>query len=193
MAGATAEVNADSLTGATMKGKHATLSQIKQTLALRAAGMTKAVIAESTGLSISTISRISKRFNAPKGTAIKRLIEEAQSDMLGKLTDDSALRLEVAKLMYEDMALNRLLRDKIAESLDTLQTDDPSSAAVNLRALNSAASAIITAQKAARTAVGMNNEDVADKELPVLHIEELTAGQIEQMRREQAGYYEGVD
>lgn len=176
-----------------MQGKHATLSQIKQALALRAAGMTKVIIAEKTGLSMSTIGRIIKRFKAPKGIAIKRLIEEAQSDLLDKLNDDRALRLEVAKLMQEDMALNRLLRDKIAESLGALQTDDPDAATVNLRALNSAASAMITAQKAARIAVGAGNQEQDGEELPVLRIEELTADEIEHMRRGQEAFYSDID
>jgi len=168
-----------------MRGKHATLSQIKQALALRAAGMTKALIAEQTGLSISTIGRINKRFNAPKGTAVKRLIAVAQSDMLAKLADDDGLRLEVAKLMHEDMALTRLLREKVAESVDALRTDDPDAAAENLRALNSAASASITLQKAARTAIGANEDRIADVDLPVLRIEEMTAAEIEQLRQRQ--------
>ncbi|MFK7160836.1 helix-turn-helix domain-containing protein [Marinospirillum sp. MEB164] len=172
--------------------KHANITQIKKALALRSIGMTRAAIAEKTGLSPATLSRIFKRFNAPKGAAVERLAREAQSELLDKLNNNQALRLEIAKLLHEDMALTRLIREKIADSLEALDTTSPEAAAVNLRALNSAASAMITAQKTARIALGA--ESITDEEvMPVLRIETLTDTDIAQLRRNQQEAYAALN
>lgn len=168
-----------------MSGKHSTLSQVKKAIALRAIGLSRAAIADQTGLSESTLARIFRKHGASKGAAIPRLLEETKRQLIESLSNDQSLQLEAAKLMIEDLALNRTLRDKISESLAQLPTNDPNEAAMNLRALNSAASALITAQKAARVAIGADQDRALADELPVLTIVGMTEEQVAEMRYQQ--------
>lgn len=176
-----------------MAGKHATITQIKQALVLRAIGLSRTAIAEETGLSESTVARIMRRHHAKKGSAVDKLAEETQRQLVETVAHDDRLRLEAAKLMLDDLALSRLLRDKLAATLHHLNTDDPDSAPVNARALSSAASALITSQKAARIAIGADQERLREPEMPVLRIEMLSVDQIEEMRAAQRAELESEE
>ena len=65
-----------------MPGKHVTLSQIKQILALREIGATRTVIATEVGVSISTVSRICKRFSSRKGRVQTKLVADSQQRLI---------------------------------------------------------------------------------------------------------------
>ena len=168
-----------------MPGKQATTDQLKQALALRAAGLSRTVISDQTGLSESTISRICRRHKAKKGSIIDKIAEETQRQLVDYLSNDQNLKVEAAKLVFEDLALSRLLRDKLATTILNLDTTDPKSAAVTARALNSAASALVSTQKASRIAINADHEAMTEADLPILKIEELTAEEIEQIRATQ--------
>ncbi|MCP4597189.1 hypothetical protein [Neptuniibacter sp.] len=164
-----------------MPGKHANISQIKEILALRAVGATRASIAASTGVSYSTISRICKRFSAPKGHMKDRLVKEAQQ-RINNLCNDEKLQQATACMIVDDIVLNKLIREKITEAVLSLDTTNPHEAANALRALNSASSAAVSTQKAARIATGADKFDEYSEELPELTIKVMDDADVAQVR-----------
>lgn len=165
-----------------MAGKHATLTQIKHVIALRTCGATRAVIAQQTGVSISTVARICARFGATKGRARQQLVEEAQKQLIEKINDSRSLLNEATQQLADDLVLTRIIREKIVEGVLNLQLSDPLEVANSLRALNSAASALASAQKIGRIATRADSLADHDKELPVLQINEMSADDIKQVK-----------
>lgn len=168
-----------------MPGKHATLSQVKLVVALRESGATRAVIADQVGISISTVSRICKRFGSSKGRIRFKLVEEAQQQLLERLGNNEALLQETTLQLADDLASGRIIRDKITEAVLRLPLNDPDQVANVLRALNSAASALATAQKIGRIATGADNRVDQEVLLPVLQIQEMSAVEISEIRNQQ--------
>jgi len=174
-----------------MPGKHATFSQIKQIIALREIGATRAVIASETGVSISTVSRICKRFGSCKGRLQSKLLEDSQQQLINRMNNDETLHVEAMKLLADDLAASRIIREKIAEAALKLDLSDPDMVAASLRALNSASSALATVQKIGRVATGADKLSEALEELPELTISVMTAEDIEAERTKQRAQVEG--
>jgi hypothetical protein len=176
-----------------MPGKHTTLSQIKQVLALRGIGATRAVIATETGISISTVSRICKRFSSHRGSITAKLIEQSRKQLVERITNDAELQAKAAMLVADDLILGQIIREKITEGMIRLDMTDPDQIAPNLRALNSASSALVTVQKVGRIATGTDGAENASIDLPVLQIAEMTAEDVEAAREANRRKIEGHD
>lgn len=176
-----------------MPGKHVTLSQIKQILALREIGATRTVIATEVGVSISTVSRICKRFSSRKGRVQTKLVADSQQRLIERMSDDKVLQAEAMKLLADDLAASRIIREKIAEAALKLDLSDPDAVASALRALNSASSALATVQKVGRIATGADKLVDAVEELPELFIHVMTAEDIEAERARQKTLLYGED
>ncbi len=168
-----------------MAGKHATLTQVKLVVALREVGATKAVIADQTGVSISTVGRICKRFGSCKGRASARLIEDVKSQLMSGLHGNNKLLNATAMHLADDLASTRIIREKIIDAVGRLPLDDPDQIANALRALNSATSALATAQKVGRIATGVDKLDDHDAMPTVLEIRTMTAEETEALRDKQ--------
>jgi predicted transcriptional regulator len=165
-----------------MPGSHANLTQVKLVLAMRETGCTRLVIANETGLSVSTVARICKRFSARKGRIKRELVEAAQKNLIEKINDSQSLLNEATNQLADDLALSKLLRERIASGVLSLITTDPTETANSLRALNSAASAFLSVQKASRIATGADSLADHNEELPVLQISEMSADDIKQVK-----------
>lgn len=174
-----------------MSGKHTTLSQIKQVMALRGIGATRAVIAVETGVSISTVSRICKRFSGRKGAVTAELIEASKKQLVERITDDRELQAKAAMLVADDLILGQIIREKITEGMIRMDMSEPSEVAANLRALNSASSALLSVQKVGRIATGADKLALERDELPVLTIRTMTDDDVketkERIRRQMNG------
>ncbi len=168
-----------------MPGKHATLSQVKQVIALREIGATRAVIASETGLSLSTISRVCRRFSASKGRVTSKLVEQSQERLIERMADDKHLQAQIAMLMADDLLTSNMIREQITNGMLQLDMSDPEQVPTNLRALNSGASALATVQKIGRIATGADQENEYAEELPELTIHILTDEDVEQIRAKQ--------
>ena len=167
-----------------MPGKHTTLSQIKQILALREVGVTRAVIAAETGVSISTVARICKRFRTRKGRLSARLVEESKQSFISRMSDDQELHAEIAKQMADDIVTGRIIRERLAEAVLKLELNDQDQLTTALRALNSAASALVTVQKSGRLATGADGLSGGGEELPELTIKVMTDEDVANVRND---------
>ena len=176
-----------------MPGKHASLSQVKQVLALREIGATRAVIATETGLSLSTITRICKRFSASKGRLTSKLVEDSQERLIERMTDDKQLQKEIALIVADDLITSKIIREQIVNSVLKLDMSDPEQIPTNLRALNSGASALATVQKIGRIATGADQNDEIGEELPELTIHVLTDEEVAEIRERQRAEMAGED
>jgi len=165
-----------------MAGKHATLTQVKQIIALRGIGATQAVISLEVGVSLSTVARVCKRHSANKGVIRHKLIQNSQHQLVDALTNDTRITNAIASQLADDLESTRIMRDKITEAVRKLSLDDTDHIANSLRALNSAASALATAQKVGRIATGIDNEGISGDDLPVLEIRGMTAEEVKSKR-----------
>jgi len=174
-----------------MPGKHASLSQIKKIIALREAGATRAVIAVEVGVSISTVSRVCRRFKCSKGLLQAKLVEDSQQQLIARMASDEKLHAEAMTLLADDIAASKLIRERIAEAAINLDLSDPEMVASSLRALNSAASALATVQKVGRIATNADKHIEALEELPELIINIMSPDDIEAERVKQRAQMEG--
>ena len=165
-----------------MAGKHATMTQIKQAIALREVGATQSVIAHEVGLSISTVTRICTRFDARRGGVSYALIEKLKIDLVASLSNDQTIKQAVTLQIADDIKSTRTIRDKITAAVNALPVNDPEQAASALRALNSAASALASAQKVGRVATGIDVEGAITQIPTVLEIRTMTDKDIAEVK-----------
>ena len=164
-----------------MAGQHANITQIKKAVAMRLAGSTKAVIAHQVGLSISTVSRICTRFDASRGGVSYALIEKLKIDLVENLSSDQTIKQAVTLQIADDLESTRIIRDKIIEAVNKLPVNSEQ-AANSLRALNSAASALASAQKVGRVATGCDVEGAITQIPTVLEIRTMTDKDIAELK-----------
>ncbi len=168
-----------------MSGKHATLTQVKQVVALREMGATKAVIAEEVGISISTVSRLCKRFSTSKGKSRYALVLQVKERLVEALSNDDKYLDAAVMHLADDLASTRIIRNKIIEAVNNLTLDDPDQVTNSLRALNSATSALATAQKIGRIATGADEANKSDHKPTVLEIKTMSDDEVLTMREVQ--------
>jgi hypothetical protein len=176
-----------------MPGKHTTISQVKQVLALRSLGATRGVISIETGVSISTVSRICKRFSGRKGSVTSELIEESRQKLVESLSSDKELQAQAARLVADDLVLGQVIREKIMEGMIRLDMSEPDEVAAHLRALNSASSALLTVQKVGRVATGADELSSSHEELPVLSINVMSEADVEETKEKLRRQANGED
>ena len=164
-----------------MAGKHATMTQIKQAIALREVGATQSVIAHEVGLSISTVTRICTRFDARRGGVSYAVIEKIKLELLANIGSDQTIKQAVTLQIADDLESTRIIRDKIIEAVNKLPVNSEQ-AANSLRALNSAASALASAQKVGRVATGCDVEGAITQIPTVLEIRTMTDKDIAELK-----------
>lgn len=157
-----------------------------QAVILREAGYSLPTIAAHLDLSLSTTKRIIKRRGAVVGASTGTLIEQARETMFASAFELETTRARAASLATEDLTLAGVIREKIME---TLQSLDPttSSPYQMMRTTVAAATALDLTQKVSRRALPLDR--IADaayvSELPELRITVMTEEDVRTMREQQ--------
>lgn len=100
-----------------MPGKSPTPDLIAEAVTLRAAGYTITAISERLGMSPRTLNRIFERHATKKGAVKQDLIDKARQELVNTITSTDKVREEAARLVADDLAHARLLRQRMAEAL----------------------------------------------------------------------------
>lgn len=169
-----------------MTKKAASPDQISQALALREAGYTTLSISQRLGISVRSLQRHFAEHGVKKGTIKKEVLDTARADLLKRVTSDEAIREEAVKLINDDLAHARHLRDIMVEAAEQLQATSLKEAVLVMRATAAYSTAIKNTSDMLRHSLRIEKTiDDTDKELPELIIKELTDDEIEKLRTDQ--------
>jgi lambda repressor-like predicted transcriptional regulator len=116
-----------------LPGKSLNPEQITQAVAMRAAGFTLAAISERLGASIRTLQRVFERHRARKGEVTTEAVQSAKRDLIEGLFSTERLKEEISKLIADEIAHARLLRERIANASEHLTANNLSEAAIVMR------------------------------------------------------------
>lgn len=159
---------------------------IAQALAMREAGYTVLAISQRLGVPVRTLQRHFSEHGAVKGRVRQVLLEAARSDLIQRVTDDDAIRAEAAKLLADDLAHARHLRELLHAASEQLQASSLRDAVLVARAAAAYSTAIKNTSDMLRH--GLRLDKLADDtttELPELVISELTPEDVRRLREAQ--------
>jgi hypothetical protein len=167
-----------------MATKTASPDEISQALALREAGYTTLSISQRIGISVRSLQRHFAKHGIKKGAIKKEVLDTARAELLKRVTSDEAIQEEAAKLINDDLAHARHLRDIIVAAAEQLQATSLKEAVLVMRAAAAYSTAIKNTSDMMRHTLRIEKTiDDTDRELPELVIRELTNDEIEELRR----------
>lgn len=168
-----------------MKRKEVTPKEVTEILVLREAGYTALAIANNLGISLRTVQRHLSEHGAKKGALKKEVIEKAKAELFDSVTTNDAIRHEAAKLIIDDIAHARHIREVILGATEHLKATSLTDAALVMRALAAASTALKNTSDMLRHSIGMDK--IADDAgvIPDLNVTELTNEQIEEIMKEE--------
>ena len=167
-----------------MGKKTATPAEITGALALREAGYTVLSISQRLGISVRSLQRHFAEHGVKKGCIKEEVLATARADLLKRVTSDEAINEEAAKLINDDLAHARFLREVMIDAAEQLQATSLKEAVLVMRAAAAYSTAIKNTSDTLRHSLRIEKTiDDTDKELPELVIKELTSDEIEGMRK----------
>ncbi|MCG8043576.1 MAG: helix-turn-helix domain-containing protein, partial [Candidatus Thiodiazotropha endolucinida] len=179
-----------------MPNKHTTPTQKSKIITLRLAGYSYSTIADKVGVSVSTVKRHTK--NIRKGSIKQEMVEQAKEELLSNLNDDT-VKTQLSALIADDISLTQRVRSNILTTLEKIERQTPSDAreaALIMRSLNAAATAIKSTGDALRQSLGVSQREIHSSsggDLPVLTIVDMTQEEIDQVRHEAEARALGCD
>lgn len=169
-----------------MAGKQKTPDQAAQAVILREAGYTLPTIAVRLGMSLSTTQRLLKRHRAVAGVTTQALIDKARQELINSTFALEEVQQAAASLAAEELSINQVIRMKLVESLESLDTS-AANAPQACRALAALSTALKITQEVGRRALPLDKLDqhLDVEEMPVLEIHIMTADDVAEMRAQQ--------
>lgn len=165
---------------------------VANALSMRAAGYTTVAISQQLGIGIRTLGRLFAKHGTSKGSAMPEVIEASRSELLALITSDDAIRQKAAQLLRDDLAHVQAIREAMALTLETISEKPPRTpkdAALTMRAIVAYSTALKNTADVWRHSLRMDERTADDKPLPELHIYELTAEQIEDLKTREFNPY----
>lgn len=172
-----------------MPGKSLTPDQIAEAVTLRAAGYTVTAISDRTGISIRTLNRVFEHHGTRKGAIKDDLVARAKHELVTAITSNEKIREEAARLVADDLAHARLLRQCMAEASEHLTATTLYEAALVMRAAAAYSTAVKNTSDMLRHSLRTDQalEEQNAGSLPELVVREITAAEALQIRQEAAG------
>lgn len=164
-----------------MKRKEVTPKEVTEILVLREAGYTVLAISQKLNISTRTVDRHLSEHGAKKGSLKKEVIDKAKSDLFESVTSNPSIQLEAAKLIIDDIAHSQHLRSIMMEATEHLKATTLADAALVMRALAAASTALKNTSDTIRHSIGADKVVNDVGEMPALEIVELTNEQLEQI------------
>lgn len=143
---------------------------------MRAAGYTLAAIANQTGVSVRTLSRLFAHCSTNVEPISDEMIQCARNRMLESVDSSERIREAVASSIEDSIALTRTLREKVALALDVINIDNHDQAREAARALAQLASALKASQSVYCSVFG--DEEASPAKPTILEIREMNAGEV---------------
>lgn len=153
--------------------------QLKQkAIALRMVGRSYADIAQTTGISVSTLQTIFRTENLAKGSATAALVAQANQQLMDDAALTKLVKRELKSLIRSEIAIANSLIDEAAVTIDLLRTFN---APARAKALSSLANSINVASQIARRA--LIGSDVESTEFPKLFVLSMTDEEVEAVKK----------
>jgi hypothetical protein len=118
---------------------------------------------------------------AKKGSLKKEVIDKAKADLFESVTSSQAIREEAAKLIIDDIAHSQHIRTVILEATEHLKATSLADAALVMRAVAAASTALKNTSDMLRHSLGADKVTDDAGEVPDLYVKELTKEQIEEI------------
>lgn len=166
--------------------KPAAPDAIAEALALREAGYTALAISQRLGISVRTLQRHFAAHGVRKGAIKKELLDQARLDIRSRVTSSDTIKDEAARLIADDLAHARHLRDVLLSASDHMKASSLSESVLVMRAAAAYSTALKNTSDMVRHTLRLDRLDpTAPEELPALIVQELTAAQVEKVRESQ--------
>lgn len=170
-----------------MTKKTATPAEISEALALREAGFTALSISQRLGISVRSLQRHFAEHGVKKGAIKDEVLAQARADLMKRVTSDEAIKEEAARLINDDLAHARFLREVMINAAEQLQATSLKEAVLVMRAAAAYSTAIKNTSDVLRQTLRLDRAiDEADEGLPDLVICELTSEEVAKLRETRA-------
>lgn len=158
-----------------MSGKSVSPEKIAEAVTLRAAGYTVTAIADRLGVSVRTLHRMFDHHKAKKGEATNELIQTAKRNLMESVSNEH-IKVQAALMVADDLAHVRLLRSRMADSIEHLQANNLQEVALLARACAAFSVAIKNTSDTLRRSLGTEKalEAAEAEDLPVLLLSEVS-------------------
>lgn len=151
---------------------------------MREAGYTVLSISQRLAISVRSLQRHFADHGAKKGSIKEEVLAIARADLLKRVTSDQTIKEEAARIINDDLAHARHLREMMIDAAEHLQASSLKEAVLVMRAAAAYSTAIKNTSDMLRHSLHIEKSIVdIDKELPELVIRELTNEEIEELRK----------
>lgn len=164
-----------------MPVRQATPKEIIEMLTLREAGYSVLHIAQKIGFNHRTVSRYLADNKVKKGGLKEAVIQNAREELAKSITSDETVR-ESAKLLVDNLAHVKLIREIMIEASEHLVATDLKGAALVLRAAASYSVAIKNTSDMLRCSFEMGKASDDLEDMPELTIKVITDSQAAEMQ-----------
>lgn len=169
-----------------MSRKSASPDEISAAVVLREAGYTALAISQRLGISVRTLQRHFAAHGTRKGVVKAEAVQKAREELLARLASDDVIQYEAAKLISDDLAHARHLREIMLAASDELKAGSLKEAALVMRAAAAYSTALKNTSDMLRHTLRFEGVIEQAQEPTTLIIQELTAGDIAAMRKKAA-------
>ena len=154
---------------------------------MREAGYTALSIAEALGMSTRTLHRLFATHCVKRGAVMQELLDAARAELINRVTSDETIREEVARLINDDLAHSRHLREILVNASEQLKATNLTEAVLVMRAAAAYSTALKNTADILRQTLRVDRPSVdPEGDLPELVITELTQQQVEELRERAA-------
>jgi hypothetical protein len=178
-----------------MPGRTLTPDQIAQALTLRAAGYTVTAISDKLTVSVRSLHRVFQRHAVSKGAASTELVEAARAELLRAVTSNEAIKAEAARIVADDLAHARQLRQRMADAAEHLVATNLPEAALVMRGAAAFSTALKNTSDTLRRSLRIDKamEHVQPEDLPELVVRMITPEEVADMRAQDTKVEEGEE
>lgn len=166
-----------------MPVRQATPKEVIEMLTLREAGYSVLHISQQLGFSHRTVSRYIADNQVKKGKLKADVIQAARDELAKVITSDPTIRDEAARLIVDDLAQTRHIRDIMIEASEHLIATDLKGAVLVMRAAAAYSTAIKNTSDILRNQLGLDKAKDELEDLPELTIKVITDSQAVEMHQ----------
>lgn len=157
---------------------------LAEALALREVGYTTLAISQRLGISVRTLHRHFASTGTKKGRVKDDLLQQAKEGLLAHITSNEAIKQEAARLIVDDLAHARHLRELMLEASELMKATSLREAALVMRAAAAYSTALKNTSDVIRHGLPVEKAVDSADDLPELVVTELTKEDIAVLRRE---------
>jgi AraC-like DNA-binding protein len=158
-------------------------TDIAEAIALREAGFTALAISQRLGISVRSLQRHFAATKSVKGAIKADLLEQARADLLARVSSESSIKEEAARLIADDLAHSQHLRQIMLAATEVMVAGNLSDAVQVMRAAAAYSTVLKNTSDIIRHSLRADRfNDAVSSELPELVVREMTADEVAELR-----------